>query len=117
MALNGLWYAPLYGWLLLVSGWAKRMTFLWAVGAPLGLALFEFVTLHTHRVWSLLDDRVMGGYAQAFSVDGKGKVPITALTQADPGRFFALPGLWLGLAAAAAFLVACIWLRRRGEPV
>ena len=26
-----LWQAPIYGWLLLVSGWARRATFLWAV--------------------------------------------------------------------------------------
>ncbi|MFL5298091.1 MAG: hypothetical protein ACJ798_17075 [Phenylobacterium sp.] len=117
MALNALWYAPLYGWLLLVSAWAKRMTFLWAVGLPLGLALFEYVTLHTHWVWSLLNDRVMGAYAQAFSVGGQGKVPITSLSQVDPGRFFAQPGLWIGLVVAAATLAACVWLRRRQDPV
>src|SRR5207247_2680461 len=26
-----LWHTPIYGWLLLVSGWARRATFLWAV--------------------------------------------------------------------------------------
>src|SRR5207253_9683040 len=26
-----LWYMPIYGWLLLVSVWARRATFLWAV--------------------------------------------------------------------------------------
>jgi ABC-2 type transport system permease protein len=26
-----LWHAPIYAWLLLVSGWARRATFLWAV--------------------------------------------------------------------------------------
>ena len=26
-----LWHAPIYGWLLLVSGWARRAAFLWAV--------------------------------------------------------------------------------------
>src|ERR1039458_7109336 len=30
LAVITLWYAPLYGWLLLVSGWARRTTFLWA---------------------------------------------------------------------------------------
>src|SRR5947207_7433766 len=25
-----LWHAPIYGWLLLVSGWVRRATFLWA---------------------------------------------------------------------------------------
>src|SRR6266446_10929062 len=26
-----LWHAPIYGWALLVSGWARRATFLWAI--------------------------------------------------------------------------------------
>src|SRR6266550_8911352 len=26
-----LWHAPIYGWALLISGWARRATFLWAV--------------------------------------------------------------------------------------
>ena len=26
-----LWYAPVWGWLLLVSSWARRAPFLWAV--------------------------------------------------------------------------------------
>ncbi len=30
LAVHGLWYAPIYGWLLLVSGWARRAPFLWA---------------------------------------------------------------------------------------
>src|SRR6202048_3472354 len=29
-----LWHAPIYGWALLVSGWARRAPFLWAVMRP-----------------------------------------------------------------------------------
>ena len=32
----GLWYAPIYGWLLLVSSWAKRGAFLWGRTAAPG---------------------------------------------------------------------------------
>src|SRR5215468_7452840 len=31
LAAIALWLAPIYGWALLVSGWARRATFLWAV--------------------------------------------------------------------------------------
>jgi ABC-2 type transport system permease protein len=34
-----LWYAPLYAWLLLVSAWARRMPFLWAVLPPLAVGI------------------------------------------------------------------------------
>src|SRR5881394_351845 len=37
LAALALWHAPIYGWLLLVSGWARRTVFLWAVLPPLVL--------------------------------------------------------------------------------
>src|SRR6266480_5439910 len=36
-----LWHAPIYAWLLLVSGWARRATFLWAVLPPFLIAGLE----------------------------------------------------------------------------
>src|SRR5207249_598250 len=36
-----LWHAPIYGWLLLVSGWARRATFLWAMLPLLAIGIFE----------------------------------------------------------------------------
>ena len=36
-----LWYAPLYGWLLLCSAWAKRAPFMWAVLPPLAIIIVE----------------------------------------------------------------------------
>src|SRR5205807_8707087 len=37
-------HAPIYSWLLLVSGWARRATFLWSVLPLLAIGIFE-------RVW------------------------------------------------------------------
>ena len=42
-----LWHAPLYMWMLLVSGWARRATFLWAVLPPLAIAALEYIAFHT----------------------------------------------------------------------
>jgi ABC-2 type transport system permease protein len=39
VGIHGLWFAPVYAWLLLVSAWARRMPFLWAVLPPLGIAV------------------------------------------------------------------------------
>src|SRR6188472_1319638 len=41
-----LWHAPIYGWLLLVSGWARRATFLWAVIPLLAISIFEKITFN-----------------------------------------------------------------------
>src|SRR4029077_593837 len=49
-----LWHSPIYGWLLLVSGWARRATFLWAVLPLLAIGIFERVTLGTSHFGSLV---------------------------------------------------------------
>src|SRR5881392_1703571 len=36
-----LWHSPIYGWALLVSGIARRATFLWAVLPPIAIGIFE----------------------------------------------------------------------------
>ena len=36
-----LWHAPIYGWALLISGWARRATFLWAVLPFLAIGILE----------------------------------------------------------------------------
>jgi ABC-2 type transport system permease protein len=117
LLINVLWDAPLWGYLMLVSAWAKRMTFVWAIAPPLALALFEYLAFHTKHVIGLLDDRVFGGMAEAFTVGGKGQVPVRSLADVDVMRVLANPGLWGGLVVAAALLAACVWLRRRSDPI
>lgn len=111
-----LWYAPLYGWLLLVSAWAKKAPFLWAVLPVFAAMAFERIAAGTTYVASMVQDRIAGAMREAFAADAW-KVPITQLSQLDPARFFTSTGLWTGLVFAAAFLAAAIWLRRRREPI
>ena len=47
LAAIALWHAPIYGWLLLVSGWARRATFLWAVLPIIAIQIFEKITFNT----------------------------------------------------------------------
>jgi len=106
-----LWYAPIWGWLLMVSAWAKRAPFLWAVLPPLAVCLVESLALGTGSFARLLGWRLSGAFDTAFS----GAIPgsaIVDLQQIDPARFFGSLDLWTGLAAAAAFLAAAVWLRR-----
>jgi ABC-2 type transport system permease protein len=116
-----LWHAPLYMWLLLVSGWARRATFLWAVLPPLAIAALEYVAFHTSYLGSLLQDRLFGFAASAFDLTDKAGVPVDAhfipLTQLAPGRFLSNPSLWLGLIIAAALLAAAVRVRRYQGPI
>ncbi len=118
LAVNSLWYAPVYGWLMLVSGWARRATFLWAVLPPLALCVVEAITFHSWRFASLLKYRLSGGFAEAFAVQPQhGSIPNVGLAQLEPLRFLGSPGLWTGLLVATAFLAAAVWLRRNREPL
>ncbi len=116
-----LWLAPVYCWLLLVSGWARRATFLWAVMPPLAIAAIEYVAFRTSYVGSLLQDRLFGFAAGAFDLKDRNGVPIDAhfipLAQLTPGRFLSSPGLWIGLVMAAIFLAAAVRLRRYQGPI
>jgi ABC-2 type transport system permease protein len=121
LAVIALWYAPIFAWLLLISAWARRTTFLWAVLPPLAVALVEFITFHTVHFGSLLRDRFFGFAPRAFNYmrpDGSMIDPhFIPISQITPGRFLATPGLWIGLVFAAGFLAAAVRLRRYREPI
>jgi ABC-2 type transport system permease protein len=112
-----LWHSPIYGWLLLVSGWARRATFLWAVLPLLAIGIFERITFGTSHFASLVKYRLMGFAPDAFDFQGLHNPTIDSLAQLTPGRYLTSPGLWIGLLVAAAFLAAAIRLRRYREPL
>jgi ABC-2 type transport system permease protein len=116
-----LWHAPIYCWFLLVSGWARRATFLWVVLPPLAIAAVENIAFHTSFLGSMLRERLFGFAAVAFDLKDKNGVPLDAhfipLTQLAPGRFLSSPGLWVGLVFAAICLAAAVRLRRYQGPI
>jgi ABC-2 type transport system permease protein len=116
-----LWYAPIYGWLLFISGWARRTTFLWAVLPLVAITVLERIAFNSSHFAHLLVYRAIGWFMRAFTLDTHGGPPIDPhylpLTQLTPGRFLSSPGLWVGLAVAAGFLAAAVRLRRYREPI
>jgi ABC-2 type transport system permease protein len=110
-----LWHAPIYAWLLMVSGWAKRVVFLWAVLPFVVVSMLERMIFGTSYFGNMVAYRMGGGIAEAFAF-GKGH-GIHSLTQLTPGKFLNTPGLWVGLLFAAVFLAAAVRLRRYREPI
>jgi ABC-2 type transport system permease protein len=108
-----LWHAPIYGWALLVSGWARRATFLCAVVPLLAIGFFEKITFGTSHFASMLKDRLMGFAPKAFAFTMH-SIDSPTLT---PGQYLSSPGLWLGLLFAAVFIAAAIRLRRYHGPL
>jgi ABC-2 type transport system permease protein len=114
LAIHALWYAPIYAWLLLVSGWARRAPFLWAWLPLLAIAVVEKIAFNTSHFATLLGYR-MGGPGGAASTAHS--MSMDSLTHLTPGQFLITPGLWIGLGFAAIFLAAAVRLRRYREPI
>jgi len=113
--------APLFALLLLISGWARRTAFLWAVLPPLAICAIEKIAFNTMHFARLLGYLLTGGSGNAFSFRTPSGAPVDPhfipLAQITPGRFLSSPGLWIGLAFAAIFLTAAVRLRRYREPI
>jgi ABC-2 type transport system permease protein len=114
LTVHALWYAPMYGWLLLVSAWARRAPFLWAALPVLAIAIVERLAFNTSYFTAMLQHRLAGG---AEAVVAPGTFPMDPMTHFTPGHFLMSPGLWIGLAIFAAFLAAAVRLRRYQGPI
>jgi ABC-2 type transport system permease protein len=112
-----LWHAPIYGWALLVSGFVRRATFLWAVLPLLAMSIFEKITFNTSHFAALLKDRLVGFAPNAFAFGPHRGVAIDSLVQLTPGRYLGTLGLWLGLLFATVCIAAAIRQRRYRGPL
>lgn len=110
-----LWHAPLYAWLLLVSGWARRTPALWAALPFLAISIVEKAAFNTAHSLKYL---FTGAMSRAFHLlPGRHFQIIDRLAELDPAKFLAAPGLWIGLLVAAALLAAAARMRRNREPL
>jgi ABC-2 type transport system permease protein len=113
---HAIWPFPVYCWLLLVSGWARRATFLWAALPLLAVAAVEGIVFHTRYFAELVGRRFIGDApAMNMAPDSMGLDPLT--THLTMGRFLTSPGLWVGFAIAAVFLAAAVRVRRHQGPI
>jgi len=108
VAFHGVWYAPLYAWLLLVSAWATRVPFVWAVLPPLAIGVIERLTFNSSHFATLLQTYFFGSGgdmsgAHAMTMDMLA-IPLDAL--------LLRPALWAGVAVSALFLFGATRLRR-----
>ena len=115
LTVHGLWYAPIYGWLLLVSAWARRAPFIWAFLPAFVIWGVEKIAFRTSYFLGMLQYRLTGPQPSTTTArSGNLMEMMSALT---PVQFFSTPGLWVGLAVAAIFLAAAARLRRYREPI
>jgi len=112
-----LWHAPIYGWALLVSGYARRATFLWAVLPLLAISAIEKMAFNTAHFSAFIKYRITGWFAEAFSFTGRDGMALDPAAQLTPAHFLSLPALWLGLAFFVVCAIAAVRLRRYRGPL
>ena len=115
LCIHGLWQSPIYAWLLLVSGWARRVPILWATLPPLAIGIVEKVAFNTTYFGTLIGNRFTGG-SEGTAIMERGR-EMDPMMLFAPLHFLINPGLWMGLAVTAAFLAAAVRLRRYRGPV
>ena len=103
LSAHALWPAPIYCWLLLVSGWPRRATFLWAALPLVAIAGVEQIAFHTWHFAALVGSRLIGD-APTVASTSPDMFPTDRMTHIAVSSFLSSPGLWIGLAVAAAFL-------------
>ena len=111
---HGLWYAPIYAYLLLISAWARRAPFLWATLPLLAVGGAEKLAFNTSYLAAILGVRIAGGPSVDLSHAGMNMDAMTPFTLIQS---LSSPGLWIGLLVAGAFLAGAIRLRRHRGPI
>jgi ABC-2 type transport system permease protein len=114
LTVHALWYAPIYAWLLLVSAWARRVPFLWALLPPFAIGIVEKIAFNTSHFAAMVAYRFSGPQPFEITHSGMAMDPMATLA---PVQFFSTPGLWTGLVLAAVFLAAAVRLRRYRGPI
>ncbi len=111
---HGLWYAPFYGWLLMVSAWANRAPFLWALLPPIAIGFGERIAFNSSHFAAMVRYR-FGGDPDSMAPGGR--MTMDMLGPHSPVEYLTRPGLWFGLAVTAVFLFAAVRLRRYRGPI
>jgi len=116
LGIHGFAYAPIYGWLLLVSSWARRAPILWATLPLLAIGVVEKLAFDTTYFAGMLSYVFSGSMGDGMQSKATGMYA-TLIPRLGIGEFLASPGLLVGLAVAAIFLAAAVRMRRSQGPI
>lgn len=115
------WYAPIAAYFLMLSAWARKLVFLWAIVPLAAIPALEGVFFQTNNVAQFIGRRFVGFVPamhlneSAFNMGNHG---VAAPRISEVLAAVDVPGVllsseaWLGMAAAAAMIYVTIRIRR-----
>jgi len=108
------WYLPLAAYLLLVSVWARKNSFLWAVLPPVAVLIIEALLMRSHQFADFLGERFSGVF-KIMAYEPTSRVTAdNALMEVVKhiGTVFTHYEFWVSAAVGAAMIFAAIRIRR-----
>jgi ABC-2 type transport system permease protein len=119
-----LWLAPLLGWFLFISAWAKRGPLLRAVLPIAILPILEYILFKTWNLGSAIVDRLrmeampifdIFEFAEQFDEDNFREIfteNISLLSLLNVSKFLTSAEFWAGVVVCGLFTTAAIYVRR-----
>ena len=116
-----IWYAPIAAYFMLLSVWARKLVFLWAIVPFAALPALEGMFFQSTNVLEFIARR-FGGFVQLMHLDksafnvgmhsSAGPRIDDILATIDVSAVLLSAEAWLGVAAAAALVYVTIRIRR-----
>jgi ABC-2 type transport system permease protein len=113
---HAIWPAPVYAWLMLVSGWARRAVLLLAALPVIVIGAVEMFLFQTSYFARMVGERVIGHIPDA-AIRANDMFPTNPMIHLTPAQYLLDPSVWLGLLVAAAFLALAVRMRRSHGPI
>ncbi len=116
LVVASLWLAPIWGWLMLASSWAKKVAFLWGLLPIFMLSMAELYVFHSSRFIELLVERV--GYAFVILLSNMESLVKEDMLDGHSMHWyevFANMEFWGGLVVSAVFLAGAVFTRRHRD--
>ena len=107
------WYLPLAGYTLLVSIWARKNAFLWALLPPAAILLIEGMLTQSARFGEWLLNRFIGVF-KIIADDGHHGTAHSEIAELlrRIGHVFTSPEIWVGVVVAIAMFFVIVRFRR-----
>jgi ABC-2 type transport system permease protein len=115
ITVHSLWVAPIYGWFLLVSAWARRAPFVWAFVPPIALLFLEKFAFGTTHLRDLLASRFTGEGMDSITMPQT--MPTHPMTQLTPLRFFTSTSFFVGIVIFVLCVAVAARMRRQRGPI